>query len=437
MRIKSVEVKNVKGIEELNVQMGAVTVISGENGTGKSSFLDALSDVFDGGHDPSLIRKGAKRASTRMILDNGTEITRVITQSTSSYDILAPDGKPVKSPKAFIEELNSGIGFDPIKFLAAKDKDQLEYVLKALPVSWDGDEIGAVLTKAKVEDADPKRDTYRLAHMDSLIDTLFEERTGVNRVVKELEGTISSLEKAVPTAPEGQNWEQVVAAAAHDLELLKIARNEAENAAEKAYNAGKADIDAQYQKALDELNQWKSQAMSDVGDTFRSRITEIANEFGPGIETKVAALEEHRTLKAQADKAAGALEQLANFKQRWRLHATRADGLTAAIEKLREIRKSKFDALPIDGLVIEAGKLLFNGVPFAHLNTAQQIIVACQLAALSVGKLGFMILDRAESLDDETWQSFKDGFAATDMQVLAARVTKGPRKVEIVQPSSL
>ena len=42
MRLKSVRIENVKGIVELEFRMGAMTVLVGGNGVGKSSAIDAV-----------------------------------------------------------------------------------------------------------------------------------------------------------------------------------------------------------------------------------------------------------------------------------------------------------------------------------------------------------------------------------------------------------
>ena len=52
LRIESVEIKNIKGIASATFGLGTLTVIRGANGTGKTSILDSIATIFDGGHDP-------------------------------------------------------------------------------------------------------------------------------------------------------------------------------------------------------------------------------------------------------------------------------------------------------------------------------------------------------------------------------------------------
>ena len=60
MKIASIHIENVLGIEELDINPGAVTRITGANATGKSSTIEAIKSAVKGGHDATLIRQGAE-----------------------------------------------------------------------------------------------------------------------------------------------------------------------------------------------------------------------------------------------------------------------------------------------------------------------------------------------------------------------------------------
>jgi len=60
MRVSKPEIKNLLGIEQLEIAPGSVTVISGKNASGKTSVLESIKAALGGGHDGTLLRKGAK-----------------------------------------------------------------------------------------------------------------------------------------------------------------------------------------------------------------------------------------------------------------------------------------------------------------------------------------------------------------------------------------
>jgi len=94
MKLQRVSIESIKGIEYLEFNAaGSLIEVSGENGAGKSSLLDAIRAVVEGGHDPSLIRLGAKKGVVKMQLDDGTTIVRTITEKASRTEITTSDGQ--------------------------------------------------------------------------------------------------------------------------------------------------------------------------------------------------------------------------------------------------------------------------------------------------------------------------------------------------------
>jgi recombinational DNA repair ATPase RecF len=94
------------GISELEFQPGAVTVISGGNASGKSSVIEAITAVKNGGHDPTLLRIGEEEGEVLFLLSDGTEIRERITQAKSTLSVKAPEFGAISKPKTFIDRLN-------------------------------------------------------------------------------------------------------------------------------------------------------------------------------------------------------------------------------------------------------------------------------------------------------------------------------------------
>ncbi len=81
--IKSVKIENYKSIQELEVDIGRFNVIIGENGAGKSNFLEALAlfgaaeaDKLD---NEFLVSRGVRAVDyARMLSSFNNEITHII-----------------------------------------------------------------------------------------------------------------------------------------------------------------------------------------------------------------------------------------------------------------------------------------------------------------------------------------------------------------------
>src|SRR5690349_17447478 len=107
MKITRIEAENIRGITNGVLEPRTITVLKGGNGTGKTSWLDSVRVVFDGGYDPLIIRNGEKKARVEMTLDDGTICTRVLNaeKKTSTLTVKSADGEVVKSPKSYIDAI--------------------------------------------------------------------------------------------------------------------------------------------------------------------------------------------------------------------------------------------------------------------------------------------------------------------------------------------
>lgn len=429
-QLVEVKIENVKGVESLEIRPGAVTVVSGENGCGKSSVLEGIAAVFEGGHDPALIRHGAKRARIALALDDGTQISKTITKSTSNVEIIAPDGLPVKKPMEYLGRLAQGIAFDPIKFIIAKPKERAAFVMSAMPIRITKEEVQAALDKAHLKGVTAQKD-MSLDELADFRNRLYDLRTDVNRRRVEAEKTSDSLTRSLPPEPEGGNWENALLAAKAALGARLEARNAALNESEAAYKARLVEINGEFERRLAELNLWRDEQKDAARAEDRKRAAEIAAEHGQPIEDAQAEVTRIEEQKAAADRAAGAREMLRQADKICSQATHEHDRLCWALENIDALKLAKVKELPIEGLLVEGGELVYNGVPFDKVNTAQQIMLAVQLASLAIGDMGLMVLDRAESLDEQTWSAFVEAFKESGLQVIAARVSDGPRSVAV------
>ena len=79
MKIAKVFIQNILGIKELSFNPGTITVISGKNGSGKSSALRSMTLPLEKGHDASVLRKGAKEGIVRFEMDTGAVLLVTVT----------------------------------------------------------------------------------------------------------------------------------------------------------------------------------------------------------------------------------------------------------------------------------------------------------------------------------------------------------------------
>ncbi len=113
LRVVSLTAENVKRIRAVHIEPSDdLVVVSGENGAGKSSVLDAIEMALRGkaAVPAEPIRRGAHRA--RIVLDLGDIVVeRSFAQGSSKLTVKSRDGEVQKSPQSLLDELVSRISF--------------------------------------------------------------------------------------------------------------------------------------------------------------------------------------------------------------------------------------------------------------------------------------------------------------------------------------
>lgn len=70
MQISKVQISNILGIQELEFEPGGFTEVSGRNGEGKTSVLEAIKAAIQpAGHDATLLRKGNRQSRAAAAVD--------------------------------------------------------------------------------------------------------------------------------------------------------------------------------------------------------------------------------------------------------------------------------------------------------------------------------------------------------------------------------
>lgn len=426
--IKSIDITNVRGIESMSLSPGSLTIISGANGVGKSSVLDAVAAVFEGGHDPTLIRAGAKKAEILLTLANGATIKKTITERSSTLVITDPQGVQVARPQSYVERLASGFGFDPLAFIAAKPKDRAAFLLEAMPITFTVAEVNRA-TQGLVGEQEADCDLDELAALRKL---LYTERTACNVRERDADGTIAELRRAMPEN-DGVDWDAKAAEAEDARVQIESQITAAEGEAKRIALTEKAAIIEDINSRMAELAAERERRLARVAADEAGRLKHIGDLAKPERERIAGEIATARERAAQRHRAKAAEETIEFTTKKARECAHRSMKLTTAIEALDALKKQKLDALPLEGFEVRDGEVFVGGLPFDSLNTAQQYLCSFQIAALKQGELGLMICDRAETLDNENFDAFCAAARESGFQILTARVTDGPLQAQIAR----
>lgn len=425
MKITHIHIKNLLGIQDLELTPGAVTVISGQNGTGKTSVIESVKAALSKGHDATLLRKGEKAGEAVLVLDDGLEIRKRVTEKTSTTTMTAADGSKISKPASELDKLIDLLSVNPVEFLSASPKERARILLETLPIKLDVEEL-ARITKLPINPVGEP-----LAYLDSLRKQIYDDRTGVNRAVKEKEATIQQMIQTMPEAPGGASGDEnelraMVAQAdtqkAAELERIgsKLQGIRDDTAAKIA--AIREEAERQVQALRDALAERETKAAS-----VRERVITSHAEAVREPLAALAAIAADRNNAARREQAVQLIKQMEKGCEDLREHS---ENQTEALKNLDLYRASLLESLPIPGLEIVNGDVYRNGVHFDRLNTAQKVDVAVEVAKLRAGTLGIVCVDGIELMDSATFEQFCTKAAESGLQMIVSRVTDGQFNIE-------
>lgn len=414
-RIAEIDIENILGVKKQSFKPGTLTVVSGANGQGKSSILQAILQCFAGGHSPNLLRRGAKLGHVSITLDTGAKIKASVSQRGTTYEVFDEEGREVKAPRSYIEQLGDSLAVDPARLLLAKPKDLAAILLETTPIQFSQAELQEVID----ENTWPIARDMSLEEIEVLRKQIYDARTTANRQAKDAEATVTSLRSGLSESDD-TDW----AARAKELRDL-------ENDGKQAREAAIAAIDREEREAVEAI---RAKAQRDIDDA-KARASERRREADAEWNPQIAKIREAASVAEDRmrdrDRAEGIRRSIQEFQMKADNALRESDHFSSAIAGLDELKQAKLSSLPIPGIEVRDGEVFCDGVAFERINLAERIKIAFSIAALRSGKLPFMVLDQAEAMDAQTWEAFKEGAMQSGFQVLAARVSNEPLAIDV------
>jgi recombinational DNA repair ATPase RecF len=431
MKINHLTIRNILGIAELELSPLGFTRIEGQNGTGKTSVLEAIKTAIQSGHDATLLRSGAEKGEVVLVLDDGTQIAKTVTADKSTTDVRGADGKKLPRPAEVIRSLTDMLSVNPVAFLTAPKKDRVKVLLESMPLQIDAAELTAI-SGIKVT-VDP--DVHALYTIEAVHKQVYDARTGTNRAIKEKDATIKQLRATIPEAVggvEGSEDEltaQVQAADTKRDDTLGKIKNKLDGIKDKA----RTDIDGIREQLQADIDRLKAEAQekvdainADLADnqTRAAAATEKAHsahtETTAPLNQALAVIRSNREAAAKREQAMALVKQMTGELDGLRAEAQRQ---TEALDGIERYKADLLKKLPIPGLEVRDGEIYRNGVLLDRLNTAQQVEIAVGVSKLRAGDLGIVCVDRIESLDDASLEELRKQTAEASLQMFVTRVS--------------
>jgi ABC-type cobalamin/Fe3+-siderophores transport system ATPase subunit len=386
LKIYRFAAENVKRLQVVQITPnGNIIKVSGKNGAGKSSVLDAIEYLLRGTTNvPSKVIREGKRSATIQGDIGDFIITRKFTDSgrTTLQIMSKADRSFYASPQELLDGLMGKMSFDPLEFIRMKGSDQFKVLRKIVDVDLDS------------FDADYKRD-YDL-----------------RRDVKKEYLAIEVRRDAIAVQPD-----------------LPLERRD-----EEALTKEMAEV-AQYNETIDRERQ-KREKVASAKEQIRQQVVARAGR----IEAIRLELEQ---LEADTVRDRQSIENIEREEKTWKklpepknardladqLNAARIvnaaivkreqrDALQAEIDALKERHaalSASLDAItaartaaiasvhfPVDGLGFGEDEVLWQGLPFNQVSNADQIRASVAIGMAMNPRLRVMRIKDGSLLDSSS-----------------------------------
>lgn len=407
MRIVGLDIANVKRISAVSIldPNDDVQIIGGRNAQGKTSVLDAIWLALGGAKaskaTPSPVHDGAKSAKVTVRL--GDDQPEMIVERTwgktgrSQLRVTSADGRRYDSPQRMLDDLVGNLAYNPVAFLSESPKDQRDTLLRLIGV---GDQIDQL-------DVERKR--------------LFDERTSVNRSVRDSEGQISRIEAEGVGSNDtlkARSMPEVMA----DLDRVQKAQRD-------------------WDRVNDELTQLTTkvaQLRSQLAMAEQS-VNEYTTWLAQNARPDDSALRQELSNAERAGAVQARLNLLKDAQRLLNDRKSRAESLTAAITKIDDQKTELLTSahMPIDGLGFDENGVLYNGQPLQQCSGAEGLKVSLALATAQGSDIRVILIRDGSLLDDDSMAEVAAFAKEHDVQVWIERVGDGDDDAIIIEDGEL
>lgn len=466
MKISKIKIRNLYGITEQELN-GESIELTGENGAGKSSVIDAIRYALTNKSDRKyIIRNGETEGEIFVETDSGLSIDRKARVAQTDYKSVKQNGTAIGSPEAFLKTLFMPLQLNPMEFIAMSEKEQNTVVLNMIQFDWDMSTIKEWFGEIP-QDVDYEQNILSVLYDIQKEDGYyFQLRQDINREIRAKKAVITDIGEALPVDYDGSKWEKAdigelytqierIRKENYDIEYAKsmveghdqkirkfqadkeisLASLEKEIASEsnqidtelatleerikslKDKKAGLKSRKVDKEKAIEsEYKASVAKFEAEVGE-----YTEIAKKETKPIDDLVAEADNTEKMKAHV----GEWKRMLSIQDDVAVLEAKSANLTEKIEKARTLPGEILEEaeIPIEGLSVKDGIALINDLPVSNLSDGEKLSLCVDVAAQNPGGLQIILMDGVEALSKKNRETLYDKCREYGIQFIACRTT--------------
>ena len=398
IKINQLELENIKRIRAVRMVLtpDGLNVIGGKNNQGKTSVIDAIAWALGGDkyRPTEAQRNGSVIPPTlRIVMNNGLVVERK--GKNSDLKVIDPNGQ--KGGQQLLNEFVEQLAIDLPRFTNASNKEKANILLKIIGV---GDKLAELERQ--------ETDTYN-------------RRRAIGQIADQKK-KFADEQTYYPDAPRDLISASELIRRQQDI----LARN-GENQRKRERLAELERESQSIQQQLDTILQRQAGVLTDL-DTARKSARDLSDESTAELEQSISNVEQINTrIRANLDKDKAEQDAL-HYRNQYA-------ALTVELDQARQDKTDllKNAGLPLPGLSVEDGELLYNGYKWDCMSGSDQLKVSTAIVRKLNPNCGFVLMDKLEQMDMDTLREFGSWLETEGLQAIATRVSIGDECSIIIQ----
>ena len=466
MRTTKIYIKNLFGIAEKELD-GSSIEITGTNGVGKTSVIDAIKYALTNDSERDyIIRNGETEGEILIETDTGLSIGRKKRTDKSDYKSVKENNKAVASPEGFLSNIFTPMQLNPVAFAQMPRQEQNRIILDLIEFPWDlnwiREKFGEIPAWVNYE----QNILQVLNDIQSEKGDYYQNRQTINSALLHGRKTVSDIAVTIPDGYQAEKWEQYQTAPRYEqLEKLKAENGKIERAKVfiESYNnkirgfeaerdilisAEEKAIANERQSLTNTIERLKAEQVAaedklkTLDDKLQDRTAIAISKYNEQIAKLDSDVNIARDYSSRTPYATTELQEEIKTAEEMKLHLNEyrrmmdqqkrneemraeSEEFTRKIELARELPSEilKEAVIPVAGLTVKDGIPLINGLPVSNLSEGEKLDLCVDVAISKPNSLQIILIDGAEKLSDENRNRLYQKCKEKGLQFIATRTT--------------
>ena len=468
MKITNLKIESLFGIEQLELD-GKSVELTGSNGVGKSSVLDAIRlALTNNSKRKYIVKNGQKEGKIYVKLDDGTTIERKKRTDKSDYkSIKDGNGNDIASPESFLKDIFTPLQLEPVEFLSMSEQEQNKILLNLIKFDKDKKQFITEKFGEEINWVDYDNSILEILNeIQSKDGQYYQAREDINRNIRNEQAIITDIVKDIPEGYDVNKWrnftlsekyeelnkkktfnENIDKSIAYkeDYEnkikqiettesntLLQIEANKVEE--KNKINTEIQDlknrilllekelenVDTKYEKVIAEA---KSQTAAEKAKLEEN--IKIANEWAAKTKEETETIENELKIAEEMKGHINEYDRMMEKKSHIDLLKAQSESLTNKIELARNLPGEilKEVEIPVKNLTVVDGVPLVNNLAISNLSEGEKLQLCVDVTLANPDSLKIILIDGTEKLSEANRNKLYEICKEKGLQILATRTT--------------